>query len=265
MNSRGCPRIVGLLWLLVLSAVTIMAEDTGWYTGTAFTMPKGHWEKGLFQPLCYGKTDKLEWSTNLIFNPVLPNVRIKASHGRVQSWYLASRYNIHYPTPLLRLLQRPGTGGMIAPDPDIPEIPRILAFGGELIVTRKLFASVLLTGRFGARLAIRSGELDQRVLIELPIVFPRMMRYLHGYQIVGGASLLTGIGNTLDFRLDTDFFVIPGVDQPFAWEHKGMVRWRLGDRMRLLGGYELIYGEYPFRKQWHLIPLIDLQWTGQRK
>jgi hypothetical protein len=265
MNSRVGPRIVGLLWLLVLPTVMIMAENTDWSAGTAFTMRNNHWEKGLFQPLRYGQTDNLEWSTNLIFNPVLPNVRIKVGHGRIQSWHLASRYNVHYPTPLLRLLQRPGTGGIIAPDPDIPEIPRILALGIELMATRKLLASVQFTGRFGAGLAIRSGELDERVLIELPVVFPRMLRYLHGYQIVGGASLLTGIGNTLDFRLDADFFVIPGANQSLAWEHKGMVRWRLGNRMRLLGGYELTYGEYPFGKQWHLIPLFDLQWTGQRK
>lgn len=265
MSYPGGSRVATLLWFMLFPAVMVLAEHNVWSTGTAYTMPKGHWEKGLFQPLCYGQTDKLEWSTNLLFNPVLPNMRIKAGHGRVQSWYLASRYNVHYPTPLLRLLQRPGTGGVIAPDPDIPEIPRILALGVELMATRKLLASVMLTGRLGAHVALKSGELDERVLIELPVVFPRMMRYLHGHQIVGGASLSAGLWNKLDLRLDAGFFVIPGVDQSLAWEYKGMALWRLTDRIRFLAGYELIYGEYPFGKQWHLLPLIDLQWTGKRK
>jgi hypothetical protein len=202
MNYPGGPKVAAFLLLLAFPAVMVIAEDNVWHTGTAYTLPRGHWEKGLFQPLSYGQTDKLEWSTNLIFNPVLPNIRIKASHGQVHSWYLASRYNLHYPTPLFRLLQRPGTGGMIAPDPDIPEIPRILALGAELVATRQLVSSVLFSGHVGASVACKSGDLDERVLIELPVVFPRMMRYFHGYQIVGGFSRhLEFIGFTPGYRL----------------------------------------------------------------
>lgn len=258
-------KISALLAPIIIPAVIIAAEDHFWHAGTAITMPQGHWEKGLFQPLRYGRTDRLEWSTYLIFNPVVPNIRIKVGHSGVQSWQLASRYSIHYPTPMLRLLRRPGTGGMITPDPDVPEIPRILALNVEMMASNKLYPAVILTGRIGIGLALRSGRLDQRALIELPVVYPRMMRYRHGYQLTGGTSLSAGIWNRLHVLVDAGFFLIPGVDQSFAWEHKGLAWWRLGKRIRLLAGYELTYGEYPFGKQWHLLPLVDLQWIGQRK
>lgn len=262
MNGRRVrPMVVTVvLWAACISAV--WAENAAWSSGAAHTLPKGRWEVGLFQPLRYGQTDRLEWSTHPIMNLVIPNLSVKIAHGDRAGWQLATRYQLHYPTPLLRLVSREGTGGLIAPDLDIPAI---LFLRSELLLTRTLGPSLQLTAKGGAALVVKSGAMDERATIDLPIIFPRMAAYRQGYQVNLGLDLLGKLFGRWGYGADMDIFLTPGFDQPFAFEHKGLALWRKSDRFQLLLGYMLTFGGYPFGDQWHLLPLLDLQWARQRK
>ncbi len=262
MNRRIVrPMVVTVvLWAACISAV--WAENAKWSSGAAYTLPQGRWEMGLFQPLRYGQTDRLEWSTHPIMNLVIPNLSVKIAHGDWSGWQLATRHQLQYPTPLLRLVSREGTGGLIAPDLDIPAI---LFLRSELLLTRTLGPSLQLTAKGGAALVAKTGALDERATIDLPIIFPRMAAYRQGYQVNLGLDLLGQLLGRWGYGADIDLFLTPGLDQSFAFEHKGLALWRKSDRFELLLGYKLTFGGYPFGDQWHLLPLLDLQWARQRK
>lgn len=262
MNRRMVRPVVVtvVLWAACLSS--LQAENATWSATAAHTLPKGRWEIGLFQPLRYGQTDRLEWSTHPILNLVIPNLSVKIAHGDGVGWQLATRHQLHYPTPLLRLVRREGTGGLIAPDLDIPAI---LLLRSELLLTRTLGPSRQLTAKGGVALVAKTGAIDERATIDLPIIFPRMAAYRQGYQVNLGLDLLGQLFGRWGYGVDMDVFLTPGFDQPLAFEHMGLAFWRKSDRFQLLMGYKLTFGGYPFGDQWHLLPLLDLQWARQRK
>ncbi len=245
------------------------ARNAPWSAGTAYTLPEGRWEKGLFQPLRYGQTERLEWATHPVLNLVVPNLRVKVAHREFRGWALATRHGFHYPTPLLRLVKRPGIGGLISPESDIPDIPHILAARSELLATRVISPSLWLTGKGGVSIALKTGEMDERTTIDLPVVFPRMALFLHGYQLNLGMDLLGKLRGRWAIWADVDLLMIPGAEESFSLEHKGMAIWSRSERFQVLIGYKLVYGAYPHypraRTQWHLLPLLDLQWARQRK
>ncbi|MFB0515275.1 MAG: hypothetical protein ACETWG_01575 [Candidatus Neomarinimicrobiota bacterium] len=267
------------LWL-ALPPAALPAHDGPWSAGTACTLPRGRWEKGLFQPLRYGQTDRLEWAVHPLLGMVLPNFQVKVAHRQWHGWNLASRYSFHYPTPLLRLVRRPDIGGLISPEGDIADIPPILAARGELLATRALNPFLQLTGRGGVGLAVKSGELDQRASIDLPLVYPRMALYYHGYQLNLGLNLRGDLSGKWTFSVDGNMLMIPGAEEAFAFELGGWLSWRKNGRFRLLIGYLLTYADYPFGTHWQLMPfplafgpdwrklpfpIIDLQWARQRR
>lgn len=264
--------------LLFLLTATATATATGekWSTGTAYTLPKGRYEVGLFQPLRYGQTENLEWSTHPILDLLIPNITVKISRGRFRGWDMATRHSLVYPTPLLRKLRVKGfgiqfladmdVGGIISGDPDIPQIPHMISSRNEVMLSRSFGAATLVTGKAGLAVAIKAGKLDSRTTIDLPIVFPRLGAYYNGYGLNVGGDVLRSITKRLDLLADVDVFVLPGLEEgSFAFEHKGLFIWNKSSRFQVAVGYKLVYGEYPFGAQWHLLPLLDLQWGRQKK
>ena len=280
MGRTRLRRTVFSLCLLAWTGVAAQVDSRPWSAGTAYTLPEGRWEKGLFQPLRVGQTDRLEWATHPLLNLVVPNLRIKVAYRKLGGWSLAARYSFHYPTPLLRLVRRPGIGGMISPESDIPDIPPIFAARGELLATRALSPTLYLTGKGGLGAAVKTGKLDSRTTIDLPIIFPRMVVYYRGYQLNLGLNLKGELPGRWAFSADMDILVVPGAKESFAFELGGWLSWRRSDRFRVLAGYILTYAVYPFGPHWQLmpfplsfssdgplltIPMIDLQWARQRK
>ena len=279
-NRTMDRRIVMLGFLLALAGAAPAMDNVPWSAGTARTLPAGRWEKGLFQPLRYGQTERLEWATHPVLNLVVPNLRIKVAHREFKGWSLATRYGFHYPTPLLRLVRRKGIGGFISPESDIPDIPHILAARSELLVTRVLSPSLRLTGKGGISVALKSGVLDKRTTIDIPLVFPRMAAYLHGYQLNLGLDILMDLPGRWSILGDTELLLIPGAEESFAFELGSWLVWSRSERFRVVIGYLLTYGEYPYGRHWQLMPyplafgpglrmlpfpMIDLQWARQRK
>ncbi|MEE8409784.1 MAG: hypothetical protein V3T05_09280, partial [Myxococcota bacterium] len=61
--------------------------------------------------------------------------------------------------------------------------------------------------------------------------------------------------------LDVDLFLMPDSRSTLAIEQSGMATWMATDEFAVQVGYKLVYGEYPFGTQWHLLPLLDFQWA----
>jgi hypothetical protein len=234
-----------------------------WSSGSAYILPVGRIEVGLFQPLRYGFSNSLEFSTHPLVNILMPNFKVKWSHNFVKKITVATQHSFYYPTPLLRTIAREGTGGIISPE---FHIPHLFAFYNEILVSKYLNKNLLFTGKAGFVFALHSAALDERTTIDLPLIFPRLSVFYHGYGFRFGGDLSGKIYHRWHHALDFDIFLNPGAEENVAFEHKGLLLWNKSQRLQICLGYKLVYGEYPFGTQWHfLAPLFDLQWAWQRR
>ena len=259
-----------ICFVLILAAMTslVFADDAMeppplWSANTAYVLPAKRVELGLFQPLRYGFSDNVEFSMHPLAFFVAPNFDVKWAHHKVAGFAIASRHGLTCPTPLLRLISKKGIGGIISPEFDIPFI---FSMQNEILASKPVFGKHLFTGKLGLNFALRSGDLDSRTTIDLPIVFARTSVYYHNVGIRVGSDLQGPVTGKLNYLIDGDLFYYPGADADvnMAFEHKGMLLWNKSDGFQMSLGYILSYGEYPFGTQWHLLPLFDVQWGWKR-
>jgi hypothetical protein len=254
--------------LMVNSALfAARAAQDPWFSssnGSAQLLPKGRWTIGLFQPLRYGASQRVELSAHPLLFPLLPNLSLKWSHHPAGPWLIASRHSFYDPTPLLRFLRREGTGGIVSPE---FEIPNMGAWTSELLVTHPLGDAHMVTVKAGISLCLfRSSALDSRTTIDLPLVFPRLQPFYQGYTWRSGLEGMGRLHHRWHYLADCDLFYTPRGDDNWAIEHKGMLLWDKSGKLQAGLGYKLTWGEYPFGSQWHLLgPLLDLQmgWGGR--
>jgi hypothetical protein len=227
-------------------------------TASARILPQGRWQVGVFQPLRYGLSPTVELSAHPLWFFIIPNLSAKWAHGcSCSDLKVATRHSIVYPSPLLRTMAKKGTGGIISPEFTIPSV---LIFNNELLVSRD-FSAVTATFSLGVGLAVRSGNLDERTTIDLPIVYPRLNVLYHGYRLYSGVDAQGHLYKKLSWQADVNFFYCPPANGAFAFEQKSLLLLNKSDHFQVCGGYLLTYGEYPFGTQWHLLPLFDLQWA----
>ncbi|MBC8214831.1 MAG: hypothetical protein ISR90_00655 [Candidatus Marinimicrobia bacterium] len=239
--------------LLLISLSFILALSN---SETANTIPKGQFEVGLFQPLKYGMTEKVELSTHPLAFFLMPNLTIKNKVGDGT----AARFSIYYPTYLLRLLTREGSGGLIAPDPTIPGIPHMVSIRQELLVT-KSFSSTIITAKAGFSIATKfGGELDSRTEIEFPTIYQRLNVFYNGHGFNSGLDIRHSFGK-LDILADVDIFYLPEDTNTTFIEHKSMLIWNKSNRFQTAVGYKLVYGEYTDGKDLDIVPVFDLVWS----
>ncbi len=256
-----------LIFLLQLN--TIFADESKesnnrlWSQGTAHLLPKGRMEVGFFQPLRYGWSDKLEFSTQPLVNILMPNMSVKWSHKSVAGFFISTRHSFYYPTPLLRVISREGIGGMISPEFNIPHM---ISLYNEILFSKQIAKNLLFNGKAGFAFALKSGDLDSRSTIDLPLIFPRLAVFYNGYGFRFGADMEGKLFKRWLYLVDADVFYAPGQNENFAFENKGLILWTKSDRFQLTIGYKLSYAEYPFGTQWHLLlPIFDFQWAWQLK
>ena len=219
---------------------------------SANILDKGSKEIGLFQPLRWAYNDKIEVSLHPVLFFVIPNNSVKIWYDKYR---LASKHEIFYPTPLLRLLQKDGMLGVVASYADVGEVPHVIAFNNELIKSYNIDeALVTIKGGFG--FAIISDKLDERLSIDLPIVYPSMGSFFNGYKFNFGIDLRYGLNEKLDLLLDGDIQLIP--NENLFWDSKLISEYKFNSSLKFLLGTKLTYGNYPYGEQYRLFPLIDI-------
>jgi hypothetical protein len=261
--SGRCPRRASALLALVILAASIpaAAERAPFSIGTARVLPAGRVETGIFQPMRWGLRSKqieAEVSIQPLLFFVMPNLGAKLGLGRVGPLLVATEQGVRYPTPLLRLLAREGTGGVLPPDSKIPEI---LAWESALLASLPLPRKHLLTLTLAHTLGLHFGESDWPT-IDLPLVYTRTAAYHRWLSARYGIDLDGRIAGGFYYFLDLDLHLLPFARGSFALEHSAMLSWRRatgGFAIHL--GYKLVVGEYPFGWQTHLLPLVDLSWA----
>ncbi len=220
-------------------------------------LPKGKFEVGLFRPLRYGLSEKIEISAHPVLMFFIPNFAVQKRHPSWAGLGLASRHSLFIPTPLLKMVTKKGVGGFISPEFDVP---LMIALKNEIQLKRTLNDNWIVSGTAGLTLASCSKKLDKRTTIDLPVVFPRLGIFYNGYGVNFGLGFTGTLLPRLGLLTDLNVLLLPGMEEGFAFEHKNLLTWSLSSRTDIQVGYKLICGEYPFGVQWHLLPLLDILW-----
>jgi len=250
-----------LIGLFVLFFVhSLYAQDEPllqkWSYNTAYLMPAGKWESGVFQPFRYGINDKMELRANAIVFPLMPNAGIKISLSNKNNFVLASEHSLSIPSPFLNVMSRKGIGGLISPEYDFSFI---LAVSNSIIVSRKISPSMIASANAGFVFALRGEKPDPQSSIDLPHFYPRMAPYYEGASIKFGAAVKGSICDKWFYEEKVQAFVITRPENNFFFENSGTLMWALGKSLRIRGGYILAYGKYPYiTPKWQLWPTLDL-------
>jgi hypothetical protein len=258
-------------WLCIIIIALcgwIQADTNIWSSGTAYSLPKGQWETGLFQPVRYGLNDDQDIVLHPFFALKLPNLVFKKTWTEKNSWTIASRHGFYYPTPLLQSITGAGKFKIVAPQ---FEFPALIGLTNEILATRSV-GTGQLTGKAGLLLGLGGGDLDPLSTIDIPLVYPRLAVYYNGWGLRLGSDYVAPIKGRWSGFVDGDVFLYPGSSSALFFETKVLLIWTKSSRLRLMVGYKLTYGKYPFGSHWQILPpklptfpvgwpLIDIQIT----
>jgi|TARA_B100001079_G_scaffold152977_1_gene131174 hypothetical protein len=253
--------------------ITVLLGQQGlWQPGTAYTLPEGRWEYGLFQPVRWGQSENRDISFYKLSSLLMPNVTLKQRWLKKGEWTISSTHALYYPTPLLKRLQSPlgmeiGGPNMFALISPEFEIPPMVALWNMAIFSKPLYNEQIFTGKAGFALAFGGNDLALESTIDLPLVYHRLAVLYNGWLLRFGVDLNGRMKKNVTYLVDSDLFLIPGMKGNLAFEHKGMLTWERSPRFQVSLGYKMVYGIYPDGypneniARIHILPLVDLQWA----
>lgn len=226
-----------------------------WSYRTAYLMRKNKYESGLVQPFRYGISSRVEITTNVLQNFAVPNAGVKIFLADVKGFHMASEHGLQYNSLLFKLLSRKGTGGVLSPQ---FTFPNMLTLSNTFLVTKQVFDTAYVTARAGFYLSMRDGYLDPLATVDFPIIYPRTSHLFNTCTFRFGADIRGKIKRNWGYTFDLQFFVLPVKDHNFFMENTGVILCKLSKNSGIKCGYKLCYGNYPFGKQWHLLPTLDI-------
>ena len=258
-------KIRKLIFTFLLFSICF-GDAQNWKSYSANILPKKRFEVGLFQPFRYGYSETLEYSTYPLWFFVMPNLTLKKSHEKFSGYKMASKWSLFYPRPILNMVSKKGIGGFI--DPTI-DIPMMLGFSFSLILTKPM-SDMDISFNTGIDIGLALDDLDDRVNIELPLLYHRLSVFHNNYGFHTGFDLEKNITDQFSVLVDLDFSILPGMDTKdtdsgitkllgeYSFEHKALLIYRKSETFRLLTGYKFVFGEYPFGPESRLLPFLPL-------
>lgn len=249
--------IVCLIALLIVQELAAQSTPllNRWSYRTAYLIRKNKYESGLVQPFRYGISNRVEITTNVLQNIAVPNAGVKVFIADVKGFHMASEHGLQYNSLFFKLLSRKGTGGVLSPQ---FSFPNMFTFSSGFLVTRQVFDTAYVTARAGFFLGMRDGFLDPLATVDMPIIYPRNAHLFNTCTFRLGADIRGKIKRSWSYMFDFQFFVLPVKKHNFFMENTGVIMCNWGKNFRFKGGYKLCYGDYPFGKQWHLLPTLDI-------
>jgi hypothetical protein len=221
---------------------------------SAYGIDKGKCEFGLFQPLRYGVSRKVELSAHPVLFFLDPHLSAKIQWSEPCGFLISSEHGVAVPTPLLRFFQMKGAGGMISRQFTIPVMASV--FNGVL-VSKPLSGKSCATVKAAVLLAVNTKRLDKLSTIDLPVIYPRLAVFYRQPVINAALDIRHEFSRPLGVLAATEYFVVPGARNNFFFEHRLNLLWRPWNPVMVQAGYLLCYGRYPFGAQWHLLPAVD--------
>lgn len=232
------------------------AETRPFSQGTAYTLPEGRMEVGIFGPLRYGLRDDMEISVHPLAMFAWPAAAIKKQWYARDGWVFSTTHTLEVPTPFLRLIQMKGTGGIIPTD---NVIPWFVMSEHRALVTTRVAPAHELTAFAGFTGAVHFGSMRMDT-IDYPLVFHRLAPLCRDAAMRFGVDLDGRLGGDWFYGLDADLFILDDAKSRFSLEHGFGLIYRMGKRRQIFFGYKFAWAQLPFGTQSILLPLVDFVW-----
>jgi hypothetical protein len=237
------------------------AANERFSAGTAHTLPRGALEVGVFAPLRWGATERVEVSVRPLLFFVAPHLEAKVGWLDRGAFTIASSHGLLYPTPLMRLLSREGAGGIV---PNDVRYPHILGTRQHLLATSAV-GDHLVTARAGGRLARNLTSFDGPRFwsqVEWHLAWPRMAAWFTGWSVDGGIAAEGPLWRTLGYRVELDGFLMPGLRGDRAAEWAAIGTWRPRRDLLVRGGLLWSWAELPYGTRLSVpFPILDAVWS----
>lgn len=246
-----------LIKFLILSQ--ILSSDLP-SENTALIQKNGQKKIGLFSPLIFAKTNKKEYSIHPILGFVIPNLKIKSKIHLIKNIENAYSLKLTYPTPLLKIIQKDGIGGLITPNTNEVNIPHILVSELGIYSTKNIINEMYLSIYNGIAFTFSNNNIDDRITIDIPYIFPRMNMYNSKFNLISSFNISSFIMSGVGINTKNTLRITSKDKYDIAFEHKFQIFWYFKSNMKLIFGYNLYFAEYPFGNQWSMFPMIDLNY-----
>lgn len=253
----------GLACAMVLTGASpAAAREVPWSADEAAVVPAHRWEVGIFAPLTYGVSERVELSTHALLDVLMPALTVKVAWADFGNMSIASEHTLAYPTPLLRTLSAKGTGGLW---PDETVVPHILALHTHVLASLGVgpHARHVLTARAGALLAAQIGD-STLGTADLWFVYPRTAHWANGATLRLGLAASGPIAGDFGYAVDVDLYAILGGDfddgSPML-EQSARVTWNVSGCVRLELGWMISGGDLPGPDDWAILPTFDARFA----
>ena len=224
-----------------------------WPSPSPEVLSKGRKVWPLFGAKKMGIGKQMELRVQPLFFFISPNLGLKKGWLHKNSWLISSNHQINYPSIFLNMIAGEGAGGIL---PDNSQIPPMITLKNELLVGRYWYG--LATLRLGAATTFSFGDKDFPD-IDLPFLYSRMLSFNHTPNLYAGINLRKGLSE--QFHLEADFTAFK-VDltgnNAFVYESQLIVFWKLSTKFAIKAGAAASHGQFPYGKDFRVIPLFDL-------
>ncbi len=228
-----------------------------WTLGTADNLDKFHCTAGVFQPVRFGLTNKIEVSTLALSNILVFNLSLK-----MQWWerniLIATKHGIYNPNFGLTMAKKTGYKNWVG---DTVFIPKTIILKNELLISRyfktcQCCPSIFLfTGKIGMLFnSVKNNNLF--VPIDHTLMYPRTQIYNNHYLWNIGFDLEGPLFDWIDFSVDFDYFRIFGTGTR-SIEHKLVTVYHFSARWDFFAGYKLALCPEAPSKNLYFRPFID--------
>lgn len=256
--------------LSVLSVQFVIAQDeiqetkvdqNPWHQNTAKVIEKGRTESGLFAPMRVGLKNKMELSVHPIWFFVMPNAKLKKNWSIDESkkFQVASEHGFTFPTILLNLLARTGTGGIFPGD---QKAPPILTLNNKVILSYFYTKNHAVSLKAGMEFNVLGSMYKNFAPVELLIAYPRTASYSRFY-IGELAMTFSGlVKNKFAYEVDFKTFFIPDNQLTWVFEWNPKLYYHVSDKFRIMAGALVTTGNIPNEKAaFRALPVFDLQYS----
>jgi hypothetical protein len=265
-------RRIVLAALVLLGAGRARAEGLS-ARGDAFTGARGQYSFGIWNPLRYALSDRVELAAHPLVLFVAPHLEARVRHLSLGAWQLTGEYGVSLPSPAMRLLQ-----GFLFPawergggEMGWSLVPRV-----GLLASHGRPEAAVLTLRVDLAVGIPLVASDARPLdtvAPLDLLFDPV---LAGYRARMGLLSDRPLGARWRWRVLGDLY-LHGVDEDHTSGLFTRLTFRAGAGLDFLLGphTRLVFGLYAWNDYQHavdeagnpirsnlLLPVIDLLWSG---
>jgi hypothetical protein len=223
----------------------------------AFSDSIGKFELSLFKLSSYQLKDNIKLKAHPLYLFLNPTIEVNWIHKENTKSAFASYHKLSYPTLMLNFIKKEGTLGIISNEFDIPQM---VAIGNGIIYSSECDNGTYWTAEVGIEFSLGGSELDERTVIDLPVVAPRDEVYYRDYGFNAALSTEGPLAGKFRYAVMTEGFYFLSDDSRLYWENSFKLVWKISPKFRLCGGAFLCYGQYEFGNQWHLLPALDFKW-----